>query len=135
MGLAIAGLVWCSAIVVAAVVAAGPAGSATCADDGVERTTVTARLQFVPFGPTCVHERIDPFGEPYDEVEVDPPEPVWRTALAAGALTGVIGLGGVIATRRPDVIDLTDDDPDHEHPDGDREPEPVGGGSGVNRHR
>ena len=99
-GLAIAGLFWCSATLVAAVLAAGPAGASTCPEDGVARTEVHATLQLVPFGPTCRHERVDPFGEPYDEVEVDAPAPVWRTALAAGALTGVIGVAGLIGTRR-----------------------------------
>ncbi|UDY36987.1 hypothetical protein [Dermatobacter hominis] len=128
-GLAIAGLVWCTATLLAAVVAAGPAGASTCPHDGLARTEVRAELQLVPFGPTCRHERIDPFGTPYDDVEVDPPEPVWRTALAAGALTGLVGAAGLVGTRRDD--DGADAEAGGEggaDPGTDREREPVAAG-------
>jgi hypothetical protein len=98
-GLAVAGLAWCAATLVAALLAVGPAAATTCPTDVAERTEVRAELQVVPFGPTCRHERSDPFGEPYDDV-VDAPEPVWRTALVAGGLTGAVGVAGLISTRR-----------------------------------
>ncbi len=129
MGLAVAGLFWCVATLGAAVLAVGPAGSSTCPDPGMERTTVSASLQVVPFGPACRHEHTDPFGAPYDRVDVDPPAPVWRTALGAGALTGLVGVAALVATRRPGAATQREGD------DGSREREPVGGGSGVNRRR
>ena len=129
MGLAVAGLLWCVATLVAAAVAVGPAGATTCPDPGLERTTVSASFQLVPFGPACRHEHTDPFGEPYDRVDVDPPAPVWRTALGAGALTGLVGAAGLVATTRPGAATQREGDDDS------REREPVGGGSGVNRRR
>ncbi len=128
MGLAVAGLFWCVATLVAAVLAVGPAGAATCPDPGVERTTMSASFQLVPFGPACRYEHTDPFGEPYDRVDVDPPAPVWRTALGAGALTGLVGVAGLLATRR--TIDLRSDGGSGVGGDPDRQRDAVDSGRG-----